>query len=314
MAYSCALPRAGPGFVRAGGEEGVQASRGIRAMLCLCVLALACSLAAAGPAMAVEARAFQIDEDFSIEPTYAVWLQYYYYVPCPTYSWFWAFSGWEPGDIIGEWFKVGEEPTGGGSPAEPSLCREIEAIRVLDFAGYGVAYPGLFTVEFDIYCSDEDGCPAGPSLWNSGPRETGFGWNYIALLPPFDLWDCTESPETGARFLVTATHTGSEGFYPAWGTDNIGAAIETGCVMHESGCQPALYPRPHECHYATMHSGYYGQDFQYCPPRWLKDAMDSTSDASLFGFTELGWRIYLGCSGGWANQPTTWSNIKSIYK
>jgi hypothetical protein len=280
----------------------------------LWILALAFSLASATTAMAFETRAYQLNEDFGTEPIYDIALQYYYYVPCPTYSWFWGFSGWNTGDMVGEWFQIGDEGTGPFSPCDPALCRDLEMIRVLDFAGYGVVYPGLFTIELDVYCCDEYGCPVGPPIWNSGPKETDLGWNYFEFDPLLDVDDCAGGPVSGARVLITATHTGSEGIYPAWGTDNVGTAVETGCMLHDLGCLPALHPRPYISQYASIHSGYYGQDFEYCPPRWFKDGRDSTSEGTQFGFAELCWRLYLGFRWGGANQPATWGSIKSMYR
>ena len=74
---------------------------------------LALVLVLATSALALEKKAFQMRQDFGAEPL-APWtcaLQYYYFIPCPTMSWFWAWSGWIPGDIIGAWFTVGESPT-----------------------------------------------------------------------------------------------------------------------------------------------------------------------------------------------------------
>jgi hypothetical protein len=281
------------------------------------ILLLAVLLAAPAPTAALETQAYQMKEDFGSEPLYDTWLNYYYYIPCPTYSWFWSYSGWEPGDIVGEWFHIGDMSTGVTGPADPLNCQTLEIIRVLDFAGYGTVRAGFFTVEFDVYCTDEYGCPVGPSLWNSGPYETGFAWNYIYVDPPLELCNCPAvpgDPASGPRILVTATHTGSAGIYPQWGMDNISTAIEQGCPMHDYGCLPALYPRPYSSHYPTMHSGFYGQDFQYCPPQWWKDGRDPTPDGTQYGFIELTWRLYLACDGPSANQPSTWSSIKSMYR
>jgi hypothetical protein len=172
-------------------------------------------------------------------------------------------------------------------------------------------------VEFDVYCSDEHGCPVGPSLWNSGPMETDFAWNYIDVDPPLELCNCLVDPGdpgSGPRILVTATHTGTDGIYPQWGMDNISTAIEEGCPMHDRGCLPALYPRPHSSHYGLIHSGYYGWDFNQCPPLWFKDGRDTTPDGTQYGFIELTWRLYITCGGPSANQPSTWSSIKSMYR
>jgi hypothetical protein len=116
------------------------------------------------------------------------------------------------------------------------------------------------------------------------------------------------------RILVTATHTGTDGIYPAWGMDNISTGIETACIMHEYGCCPALYPRPYVSHYRTIHSGFYGPAFMYCPPQWFCDGRDTTPDCDLYGFIELAWRVYMICSGPTATEPSTWGNIKSMYR
>jgi hypothetical protein len=279
-------------------------------VLVLAMLLVHCS------ALAIEKQAYQMREDLGTEPLYDCALQYYYYIPCPTYSWFRFYSGWNPGDILGAWFQVGDLSTGGWDVCSPVDCHVLDQIRVLDFAGYGTVHPGIFTVEFDVYCADAYGCPVGYSLWNSGPRETHFGWNYFPVDPPISICNCSVSPgppPSGPRILVTATHTGYDGQYPAWGFDNISTPVENGCVMHDLGCLPGLYPRPYTSHYTSIHSGYYGQDFQYCPPQWIKDGEDTTPDASQFGFTEIAWRIYLSCTGPTDAQPTTWGEIKSMY-
>ena len=270
-------------------------------------------LVISAPATALETKAYQMNEDFG-EPNYDTALQYYYYIPCPTYSWFWSFSGWTPGEIVGEMFQIGDLSTGVYSPADPAMCYEIDRLRVLDFAGYGPAYPGRFTIEFDVYCCDENGCPVGPSLWNSGPRETAFGWSDFEIDSHIDISECRPDPGSGPRVLVTATHTGSEGYYPAWGMDNISTHIEEGCPLHDYGCLPALYPRPYSSNYASMHSGFYGQDFQQCPPRWFKDGWDTTADGTQYGFIELTWRLYITCAGPSAHKPSSWSSIKSMYR
>jgi hypothetical protein len=176
-------------------------------------------------------------------------------------------------------------------------------------------------VEFDIFCADGYGCPIGPSLWRSHPIDTGwdwsYGWNYVWLDPPLSICPCSTEPgppPSAPRILVTATHTGSQGIYPAWGTDNISALVREGCVLHDLGCLPILYPRPYASHYPSMHSGFYGFDFEYCPPQGFKDGRDTTTDGSQYGFVELAWRIYVSCTGPTETKPTTWGNIKSMYR
>jgi len=284
-----------------------------RAML----FALVLTLLAATSATALESKAFQMRGDFGMEPLSDCQLNYYYYTPCPTYSWFWAFSGWEYGDVVGAWFKVGDLSMHTGAACDPVECHTLDGIRVLDFAGYGTVHQGLFTVEFDVYCCGEYGCPVGPPLWSSGRWETGYAWNYIPVDPPICLTGCSAnpgSPQSAPRILVTATHVGTWNDYPAWGADDISLHVETGCEFHDLSCLPALFPRPYNSYYPTMHSGYYGQGFRYCPPLWFKDGRDTTPDATEYGYIEMAWRIYLTCSGPTDVQPTTWGNIKSMYR
>jgi hypothetical protein len=285
-------------------------------------LVIALVLILATSAFGLDKKAYQIREDFGTEPLQPTCaLNYYYSIPCPTYSWFWAFTGWVPGDIIGVMFELWDYSMWySGCPTyvgcDPTLCHVVNQLRVLDFAGYGIAYPGLFTVEFDIYCCDPQGCPIGPSLWNSGPYETGYAWNYVTVDPPISICDCATEPAPifNPRILVTATHTGTDGIYPAWGLDNISTPIETACIMHDGGCCPALYPRPWVSHYRTIHAGYYGPNFTYCPPIWFCDGRDTTPDCSMYGFIELAWRLYMFCTGPTATEPSTWGSIKSMYR
>ena len=257
-------------------------------------------------------------EDFGTEPLFDCAIQYYYYIPCPTYSWFWSFSGWAPGDVIGACFDIGDASTGGWDICEPTVCHQIQQIRVLDFAGYGTVYPGLFTFELDIYCAPEECCgPMAPALhlWNSGPLETHYAWNYFTPAYTVPITSCWDYPNQ-LSFVLTATHTGSDGCYPAWGLDNISTAIETGCAMHDIGCLPALYPRAACGGLEPMvHSGYIGTyPFQYWPPIAFGDGRDTTPDLTQFGTIDLAWRIYMICAGPDATQPSTWGGIKAMYE
>jgi hypothetical protein len=259
-------------------------------------------------------------------PLYDGMLQYYYYIPCPTYSWFYAFGGhsneWEHGTAVGTWFEVGDLSTGGIEPCDPTSCYTLEKVRVLDFEGAGY-YPGWYRIKMDVYCCDEYGCPVGPPLYTREPLWTSYAWNYFEIDPPLCLTSCAADPgpsPSGPRFLVTITHDGIALFghpfdnYNAWGADAVGRPFEEGCAMHDEGCLPALYPRPYSGHYSTIHSGYYGHDFEYCPPQRFKDPRDSTPDGSEYGFVELAWRVYLGCSGPTQTQETTWGGIKTLYR
>jgi hypothetical protein len=254
--------------------------------LCVLVLGLAAS------AFCQEMQAVQMNEellleDYGTESVYQGHLQYYYYIPCPTYSWFWSWTGWYPGEMLGAWFAIGDQSMGGYAPMDPGYCQHLDRIRFLDFAGAGQGNPGLYTIEFDVWCCDDQGCPVGPSLWNSGPVETHYAWNYIDVDPPLCLGDCSDPMP---RILITATHTGSDCLYPAWGFDNVSTSVQNGCEMHDYGCLPALWPRPTTSHYSTMHTGYYGYNFSECPPVRF-------GDREGYGDIELAWRIYVTCQG-----------------
>jgi len=281
------------------------------------VLALVLATSAYG----LEKKAVQMREDFGTEPLFDCYMNYYYYIPCPTYSWFWNFTGWTPNDVIGVWFQIGDASmgrAGSGCPpylnCDPANAHTIQQFRVLDFAGYGTVYPGYFTVEFDIWCSNDAGCPVGPSLWNSGPVEfCAGGWNVVPVTPNLCVTNCgTGTPPTYPKVLITAKMIGSVATYPAWGLDNISTPITQACVMHDTGCCPALYPRPTVSHYNTIHSGYYGVDMAICPPQWILNPGDTVGD--LYGCLEWAWRLYLINSGPTATEPSTWGNIKSMYK
>jgi hypothetical protein len=269
-------------------------------------------------ALAIEHKAYLLSDDFGMKSGYDCALQYYYFIPCPTYCWFWGFYGWEYGDIVGAWFKVGDMSMQGLAFCDPTNCHVLEGVRVVDMAAYGIYYPNAFAVQFDVYCCDEYGGPTGPSLWKSDRFNTGFGFSYMWIDTPVTICECAASPgppPTSPRILVTATHVGHFPVYPSWGCDDISSALETGCELHDTGCLPALYPRPYVSYSPTIHSGYYGNDeVEYCPPLWFKDGRDTSPDGTQFGFVELAWRFYITCSGPTEAQSTTWGSIKSMYR
>jgi hypothetical protein len=248
----------------------------------------------------LDAKPYQISEDFGSEPAYYdCALQYYYYVPCPTYSWFWAYSGWTPGEILGMSFTLGKEGTGGFDVCPTGTCSRVEGIRLLDFAGYGTVYPGYFTVEMDAYCGNSGGVPCF-HLWNSGPLETHFGWNYFEVEPLIPIWKCPDF-ESGAlsRFVLTMTMTGIDGVYPAVGFDNVSTPAEMGCEMHERSSMPAVYPRkPAGSAGTAVRSGYIGHyPFEHWPPLPIPDGKHAGDPAgsTWYGYAELAWRVYIRC-------------------
>jgi hypothetical protein len=264
-------------------------------------------------------RPYQIRDDFAMDPLSDCLLQYYYYIPCPSYSWIWEISGLATGDMVGAWFEIGDMSMGAYAPCDPADCHILESFRVLNYAGYGTpsAYPSF--IAYQIFCCDHEGSPLGPPLWDSGVLEQRGGPGYVIDVdPPISICNCVDDPgppPQAPRILITATnHCYPWTDYPYWGLDNISYAVERGCGMHDIGCSPAFYPRPYTGHYPIMHSGFYGQDFEYCPPLWFKDLNDSTPDGTLYGYIELFWRIYVACTGPTSATPTTWGAVKSLYR
>ena len=118
----------------------------IRATILLVTLTVL--FAGASTVSGFDKKAFRMREDFGAEALYDCYIQYYYYMPCPTYSWFWGISN-EGKDTYGVFFMVGDVSMGSGQACDPLLCFSPYTLRVLDFAGYGTAYPGLFSVKFE---------------------------------------------------------------------------------------------------------------------------------------------------------------------
>jgi hypothetical protein len=269
-------------------------------------LAFALVLVMATSAFGLEKKAYQMRDDFGTEPMYDGALQYYYYIPCPTYSWFWAWTGWEYCDWIGVLFQVGDQGTGGWDPIDPMNCMVLETVRILDFAGYGTVYPGLFTIDIVV------GCPPWPYviLYDSPPLETHFGWNYIDIIPPVSLCPCFGG--YFLKYIVWIHFKGTDCTYPAIGMDNISTALEQTCEMHDLGCLPAVWPRDE----TMIHSGYYGNGSPdvYNPPLRFCDGRDTTPDCTMYGMIDLAWRSYITCSGPTATETSTWGNIKSMYR
>lgn len=285
-------------------------------MLRIAAIAAVLILLAASIAFAFKAGEYEASDDMAAESISDCYLNYYYYMPCPTLSYCWGFYDWERGDIVGTWFQIGDLSMSSGQACDPAMCHTLDRVRVMDFGGFG-GWHGCCEVKFNIYCSDEYGCPIGPSLWESSILFFEEGWNYVDINPPISVCQCSVNPAdplSGPRILVAATHGGWPAYYPMWGSDDIGRALERGCEFHDESCLPGLYPRPYNSYYPTMHSGFYGQNFKYCPPLWFKDSRDTTPDANEYGYVELLWRIYMTCSGPSGTVPTTWGNIKSMYR
>jgi hypothetical protein len=285
-------------------------------------IALTLVLVIASSASGFEKKAYMMKQDFGMEELYQydTALQYYYYMPCPTYSWYWGFSGWQPGEIIGVTYDLGTWGAGGFDPPDPYSCHTLRGFRVLDLVGLGDVYPELFGVRFEVWCADL-GCynPIGPALWDSGLIGLHQGWNYIWIDPDgVCITPCCHDagpPPSRPAITITATMVGFDATYPMFAFDNISTPVEQGCVMHDYGCLPALYPRPHVSHWPNMHTGYFGTyQWEYWPPLWFPDGAETTSSGEVYGFVELAMTAYFICSGPTATQPTTWSNLKFMYR
>jgi hypothetical protein len=272
----------------------------------------------------LEATPYGIVDDFETQPLWDCGLQYYYYIPCPTYSWFWAYSGWEPGDILATIFTMGDLSTGAFEPCDPYVCAHIEAVRILELSGYGEAYPGVYSVELDIYCCDAESYPC-VHLWNSGPLDLGFGWNEFEVWPLVEISRCAAEcgnwDPTSKCFALTMTMVGTGGDYPAVGFDNVGTSVEAGCVLHDVGCLPAVFPRSWAGGSGTrVHSGYVGAyPFQYWPPLGLPDGLIYSGGLGFgCGFVEAAWRMYFHCTYPTRFETTiqsaSWGGIKNLYR
>jgi hypothetical protein len=286
-------------------------------MKLITVMVLVLVLATA--AFAVEKSVFQMKKDFGGEQLGDCYMGYYYFVPCPTSSYFFGWT-FDYGDIVGQFFCVGDPEMGSGTVCDPNDCQSIDRFVVLDFNDNAPGmYPQDFQVEYDIYCSDLDGCPIGPALWNSG-MVTSYqrGWNWFDIDPPLSVCPCVLDPPGGPVFLITGTVRGDfpeQG--PQWGSDGPGIYYYYCASMHDVGCLTVLYPRPTVSYYTPgIHSGYYGNPDSgtyQCPPQLLA-GFDTTPDLSQWGAVEWAWTVDMTCSGPTATEPTTWGNIKSMYK
>ena len=103
---------------------------------------VAIMLIVATSASAFEGKAFLMRDDFDAEPLYDCALQDYYHIPCPTYSWFWLLSGWERGDIVGTWFTVGDNSTGGYETCDPGACMVLESFVYSTLVATALSIPG----------------------------------------------------------------------------------------------------------------------------------------------------------------------------
>ena len=287
-------------------------------------LAVVFALILVSAGSAYEMKAYRFRDDYGMEPLqeYDSALSYYYYIPCPTYSWFWGINGLEAEEIIGVTYDLAQHSMGGLDPPDPVNDHRLMGFRVLNLAEAGSMYPGLFAVQFDVWCAQSRSCynPIEEAhLWSSGPICLQEGYNYIWIEPNgVSICPCCLDlgpPPTDPLITITATKLGGNPSRPVWGFDDISHPVNMGCDLHDYGCLPALYPRPWVSHYPSIHSGYFGSyHWQYCPPLLFPDPMDTTLDYSDFGFIELAWRAYFKSTGPTSTDGVTWSEIKSLYR
>lgn len=84
--------------------------------------------------------------------------------------------------------------------------------------------------------------------------------------------------------------------------------------MHDLSCFPAVYPRPYDLFYTTVHSGYYGVGFEHCPPVWIADGADTSGTGETYGYLELAWRVFLLADWGGPTEASTWGALKAMYR
>jgi hypothetical protein len=285
--------------------------------LCVLVVALT-TFVLFSYSFSIDQEIYRIKDDFGADPLYDCRLSYYYDVPCPTESYFWGFKGWNYGDIVGQFFIIGDQGTGLAGGCDPAICQRLEKIKYLDLNEYAPGiHPTDFVFEWKIHCSDLNGCPVGPALWtNSWSFSWNYGWNYADITPPLCLTPCLGGPYGGPVILITAKHLGDFSDYgPEWGTDAPGLYYYYDCSQHDIGCLPILYPRPWISHFDPgIHSGYFGNQEITCPPSVLCDKYDSTPDCNRYGACELAWTIYLICDGPTDVGSPTWGSIKAMYR
>jgi len=290
---------------------------GARSAILELVMVSLLTLFIAASGFAVEKTAYQMTKDFEAEMPGDCALEYYYYVPCPTCSYFYRWTGWAYGDIVGQLFMIGDASMGGGEACDPATCHRLEEIRWLDLNPDAPGwYPTDYMIRFDLFCSDMQGCPIGPSFWSATTLSARTGWNGHTVLNPPCVGACIADPPGVPVILLTATHIGwTDGTAPHWGTDAPGKYVQYGSDMHEIGCLPVRYPRPWNSYYSPgIRSGYYGRGTLTCPPQYFCDKLDTTSDCTEFGFCELAWTITLSCSGPTSAEPATWGRLKSMYR
>jgi hypothetical protein len=46
----------------------------------------------------------------------------------------------------------------------------------------------------------------------------------------------------------------------------------------------------------------------------MGDGRDTSANHSVYGYVEAAWRIYLICQGPSPTKPSTWGNIKTMYR
>ena len=94
----------------------------VSAMLAILMVALV----SASPGLAVEQTIAQLSEPPGSHLSTECHLNYHYYVPCPTKSYFWSWHGWDYGDILGQFFLIGDQSMGSDPiPCDPTICHRL---------------------------------------------------------------------------------------------------------------------------------------------------------------------------------------------
>jgi hypothetical protein len=197
-----------------------------------------------------------------------------YYNLCS--GWLWVWSGWEPGDEVGVVFDLPADC--GALPNE--VCTNTEFWWYWRYTSPGWGY----TITFNLYRVDEDGCKVGASLATIAGYDPS-GAHYPGPLVFPEVVDLT------GRVAIAATW--DKGTLPHLATDNNAKNLAAPVLC------PGYSPSP-------VHSFFYGgPSAPYCPPLDFQDShgpVQILMDASF------------ECHPGTGTAESSWSAVKTLFR
>jgi len=272
----------------------------IPAVALLVMLVLAVAAATAGPVL----QYCEVPERGSVERQDEYLLGYYNL--CSGFgTWLWGWDGYCQASFLryppqyGTCFDLAD------SPGE---CRHLE-----DVWWVGRSFYHYDTVDVEIFCADENACPVG------APLAGIYDCSVVYHSPSWHRFDFGGLPLCGCdagagRFIVMISHNGEE-------TESFSDAnhknIEAGCE-YEWRC--------------SGHSYVYRSYVSYCDvygepgPLWIAGPDYGCTnvpavppgchdhDYSTGYYTEWLIDCYVSCNGPTRTEPTSWSEVKSLYR